>query len=85
VRHAHASTLTVQVHGDERQVRLTVTDDGVGFDPAASGDYGAYGLRGLQSLVEDGGGRVRVDSAPGAGTTVEMTVQVAVHVAGERR
>jgi len=34
-----------------------------------------YGLRGLQSLVEDGGGRVRVDSTPGDGTTVRMAVE----------
>jgi signal transduction histidine kinase len=75
VRHANASELTVQVLGDERQVRLTVRDDGVGFDPAAPVPDQSYGLRGLQSLVEDGGGRVEVESDPGAGTTVRMAVQ----------
>jgi signal transduction histidine kinase len=74
VRHAHASRLVVTVEGDERQVRLTVADDGVGFDPSADAREGSYGLRGLQSLVEDGGGRVQVESAPGAGTTVRMVV-----------
>jgi two-component system, NarL family, sensor kinase len=78
VRHAHASHLTVEVRGDERQVRLTVRDDGVGFDPSGAARESSYGLRGLQSLVEDGGGRVRVDSAPGVGTTVQMAVQRAV-------
>ncbi len=75
VRHARATRLSVQVRGDERQVRLTVADDGIGFDPDAASRAGSYGLRGLQSLVEDGGGRVRVDSAPGAGTTVRMVVE----------
>jgi len=75
VRHAHATRLRVQVDGDERQVRLVVEDDGVGFDLAGPRRAGSYGLRGLQSLVEDGGGRVRVDSAPGAGTTVQMEVE----------
>ena len=74
VRHAHAANLTVEVRGDEREVRLTVRDDGAGFDPSASARDGSYGLRGLQSLVEDGGGRVRVDSTPG-GTTVRMAVE----------
>ena len=64
VRHAHASVLRVEVRGDERQVRLTVQDDGVGFDPSSAVADGSYGLRGLQSLVEDGGGRVQVQSAP---------------------
>jgi two-component system, NarL family, sensor kinase len=75
VRHAHASELTVEVRGDERQVRLTVRDDGVGFDTAAPVPDRSYGLRGLQSLVEDGGGRVQVESVPRAGTTVRMAVE----------
>ena len=75
VRHSRASRLAVEVLGDARQVQLTVRDDGIGFDPAGPVRNGSYGLRGLQSLVEDGGGRVRVDSAPGAGTTVRMVVE----------
>ena len=75
VRHAHASHLQVEVRGDERQVRLSVRDDGVGFDPATTSSNGSYGLRGLRSLVDDGGGKVQVVSAPGAGTTVRMVVE----------
>jgi two-component system, NarL family, sensor kinase len=75
VRHANASQLTVEVRGDERQVRLMVQDDGIGFDPEAPARNGSYGLRGLQSLVEDGGGRVSVDSGPDTGTTVRMVVE----------
>ena len=75
VRHAHADHLTVEVTGDERSVRLLVRDDGVGFDPDADRREGSYGLRGLQSLVEDGGGRVQVESAPDVGTTVRMVVE----------
>jgi signal transduction histidine kinase len=63
------------VRGDERQVRLTVQVDGIGFGDADPARPGSYGLRGLQSLVEDGGGRVRVDSAPGRGTTILMVVE----------
>ncbi len=75
VRHAHASTLDVEVRGDERRVRLVVRDDGVGFDRSEPVAEPSYGLRGLQSLVEDGGGRVEVESSPGAGTTVRMAVE----------
>jgi two-component system, NarL family, sensor kinase len=74
VRHAHASRLTVEVTGDARQVRLVVKDDGVGFEPASRSAAGSYGLRGLKSLVEDGGGVVDVESSPGAGTTVRLVV-----------
>jgi two-component system, NarL family, sensor kinase len=75
VRHGGASHLKVDVRGDDRQVRLSVRDDGVGFDPTTTPSNGSYGLRGLQSLVEDGGGKVHVESAPGAGTTVRMVVE----------
>lgn len=75
VRHAHAEHLTVEVTGDERAVRLLVRDDGVGFDPRGDRREGSYGLRGLQSLVEDGGGTVQVESARGVGTTVRMVVE----------
>jgi signal transduction histidine kinase len=74
VRHARATHLSVEVTGDERQVRLVVKDDGVGFDPSAGSGEGSYGLRGLKSLVEDGGGVVDVDSSPDDGTTVRMVV-----------
>jgi signal transduction histidine kinase len=75
LRHADASTLDVEVRGDERQVHLVVRDDGVGFDPEQPRRDGSYGLRGLKSLVEDGGGRMEVTSAPDAGTTVRMAVE----------
>jgi two-component system NarL family sensor kinase len=74
VRHAHASRLSVEVTGDDRQVRLVVKDDGVGFDPTSRAGAGSYGLRGLKSLVEDGGGVVDVESSPEAGTTIRLVV-----------
>jgi signal transduction histidine kinase len=74
VRHAAASTVRVDVLGEGRHVSLTVADDGAGFDLSANGRQDSYGLRGLQSLVVDGGGRLHVESAPGAGTTVRMVV-----------
>jgi signal transduction histidine kinase len=75
VRHAHASRLTVEVTGDDREVRLVVQDDGVGFDAGSQAGAGSYGLRGLKSLVEDGGGVVNVQSSPDAGTTVRLVVE----------
>ena len=75
LRHAHARTLAVHVVLTGAVITLEVRDDGVGFDLERERREGSYGLRGLQSLVEDGGGRVQVESAPGAGTTVRMVVE----------
>jgi signal transduction histidine kinase len=57
---------------------LSVADDGVGFDPGAGApdDRPRMGLRLLDDLAGDVGGRIDVTSAPGAGTTVKVEVPV---------
>ncbi|WP_370246674.1 sensor histidine kinase [Nocardioides sp.] len=78
LRHAGATGIAVTVRREDGVLRLDVTDDGVGFDPAATapdaGSGDRLGLRGLRSLATDGGGRRRVRSTPGAGTTVTLEV-----------
>jgi two-component system NarL family sensor kinase len=72
LRHADATTLTIQVARTGDRLTLDVTDDGVGFDDeeVASG----LGLRSLRDLVAEVGGRLDVRSTPGAGTTVHLEV-----------
>ena len=74
LRHASASRLEVRVEGSADGARLTVADDGVGFDPAVAPSGDSFGLRGLESLVQDAGGSIVVRSAPGAGTTIVVEV-----------
>ncbi|GAA2011366.1 sensor histidine kinase [Nocardioides kribbensis] len=75
LRHARASTVRVRVGCDDATAVLEVVDDGAGFraDVAQAGSH--YGLRGLRSLAEDHGGRLTVESSPGAGTTVRLEVR----------
>jgi signal transduction histidine kinase len=56
---------------DARRLRLTVQDDGVGFDPAAPlpGHYGLLGMREQAALV---GATLQMHSAPGQGCTLEL-------------
>lgn len=74
LRHSRAQELTVDVRQEGDQVTLEVSDDGVGFDPAAVRADAHYGLRGLDSLVRDSGGRLTVRSVPGGGTLVALEV-----------
>jgi signal transduction histidine kinase len=53
-------------------VRVTVTDDGKGFDPG--GTNGGYGLTGMRDRVSQVGGTVEVASVPGRGTEVSAEV-----------
>ena len=72
-RHAAAGTVTVRL-GYGEDVTLTVADDGTGFDPAHVGPH-SYGLAMMRARVERLGGRLDVESAPGAGTTVNLELK----------
>ncbi len=72
IRHGEAESIRVALVGDGGAVRASVTDDGGGFDLTAA-DLG-YGIRGMRERAELAGGRLAIDSAPGEGTTVRLTV-----------
>jgi signal transduction histidine kinase len=71
-RHAGASTAEVVLSYDEDGATVSVTDDGVGFDPSAKRH--GYGLDGLAGRVTEVGGILSVTSAPGSGTVVKVRV-----------
>jgi signal transduction histidine kinase len=74
VKHAAASTVRVRVTFGERRLRLSVTDDGRGFDlnsnlHAFGGHWGLLGMRERANQIR---GQLRVRSAPGQGTKVVL-------------
>jgi signal transduction histidine kinase len=73
IKHARASQVTVSLAGEEAGVRLTVEDNGQGFDPG--GDFpGHLGLRSMRERAEHLGGSLEVRSAAGEGTTLTVFV-----------
>jgi signal transduction histidine kinase len=72
-KHAGASRVIVYLRADEGQVETRISDDGIGFDAATTGELtsrGHYGLAGMRERVEMAGGSYRLISAPGYGTVV---------------
>ena len=71
-RHAgDGATATVQLDADAQGLSAVVTDDGCGgADPSAAG---STGLAGMAQRLESVGGRLTIDSAPGAGTRLTIT------------
>jgi signal transduction histidine kinase len=72
-RHAQAVTCRVSLYRDEHGGVLEVDDDGRGFDPVRLPDTG-QGLRNLRERAEGLGGRAEIDSTPGEGTRVRVTI-----------
>jgi signal transduction histidine kinase len=76
-RHARATRISVDVARVGADIRLDVTDDGIGFDAQSVLDQpaeGHFGLRVIRDLAVDYGAVLSVDSRPGAGTTWRLEV-----------
>jgi signal transduction histidine kinase len=73
--HGQPASVRVTVGRSPDATRLVVADDGKGFDAGARerrGAEGHLGLTLLDGIVRQAGGRISVNSTPGAGTTVEL-------------
>lgn len=74
-RHASATRVAVAFAERDGRVILTVSDDGVGFDPDAPGsDPDHWGLKSMRERARAIGGMLYVETAPGAGTRVTAEV-----------
>jgi len=73
VKHANASNATIRILREGDRVRLSVTDDGAGFEPDQV-PRGHLGLIGMRQRVDLVGGELRVESQPGHGTIIEASI-----------
>ncbi len=80
-RHAKATRIEVELHYDERQLRLRIRDDGKGIDPkylSLQGLEGHFGMHGMRERAKLISGRLTVWTAQGSGTEIELKVP-AIH------
>ncbi|MHB8779675.1 MAG: sensor histidine kinase [Anaerolineales bacterium] len=80
VRHANASRATLNINFSEREIKLGVSDDGIGFvmpksptDFAPSGHFGLLGMKERSELI---GGRLEVQSESGKGTRLSIRIPI---------
>ncbi len=79
IRHANATKVLLTLCFTDSELSVQVSDDGCGFDAAATGVQMAsdhLGLLGMRERAEIGGGTLTVQSAPGEGTTVTATLSL---------
>jgi len=83
VRHAYPSCVAIKVVDDGSGVRITVRDDGKGFDPMAAS--GGFGLKRIRDRVELFGGSLEIISARGRGTEVRAAIPESLRPTGLSR
>jgi signal transduction histidine kinase len=82
-KHARAQSVTITLSYIGDRVVLDLLDDGVGFDTSrlkrvvGAHDTGGFGLRAMRERIEQLGGTLIVESAPGEGTTIVVELLVA--------
>ncbi len=83
-KHASAGRARVEVDAHDRELVLLVADDGMGFDPHASGpeDWPRYGVRTIRERAASVGGSVSWSSEPGTGTVLRLRVPIDRAAAG---
>ena len=77
-KHAMASRVAVSIAGEDERVSLTISDNGIGFDPVISERWGkemGWGLLNIRERAESIGGKLTVESAPGRGTRVQIDIK----------
>ena len=75
-RHANARLVTVELRQNEKDLKLTVSDDGIGFDFKSAQERAvwgeSFGLLGMQERVILAGGTIEIESMPAKGTEVRV-------------
>ena len=75
-KHADASHAGITLSFMDDAVALDVRDDGIGLATQANGDGVGFGLIGMRQRVEQLSGTVEIESEPGAGTAVSVTIPI---------
>lgn len=73
LRHGNASSVTIRLHEDGDRLGLLVQDDGSGFDTASASE-GGHGLANFRARAGLLGADLRLDSKPGGGTRLVLTI-----------
>ncbi len=74
LKHAEARQVKIDMRVDGKALEVRVEDDGLGFDTARPAAVGHDGLGNMARRMREAGGTVRIESAPGSGTTVVFRV-----------
>ncbi len=73
-KHARASNVLIDLMFSGESVCLKIEDDGTGFDLATARSNGGMGLRGIEERAQKIGGTLTIESSPGKGTKIIVSI-----------
>jgi signal transduction histidine kinase len=74
LKHAGSSKIRIELTSDPQMVRLSIQDDGRGFDISATTPTQGFGLAGMKERASKIGGRLEIRSELGCGTQIQVVV-----------
>ncbi len=80
IEHSGASSATVELCGSAEEIRLSIADRGVGFDPESIRRKGGLGFLSMRERLRLVGGSISIKSQPTYGTRIDVTVPLRVPV-----
>lgn len=73
-KHAEASSISVELSLDDQLLRMSVSDDGNGFDPEAAAESSGLGLINMREMAEFSGGTFALLASPGQGVRIQVEI-----------
>ncbi len=75
-QHAHAANAAFRLEADAREIRMTIADDGGGFDPGIQETMVGSGLRDMRNWMREADGLLLIQTAPDRGTTIQAIIPI---------
>lgn len=74
IKHSKAREVLLQLGYQEKEIHLTIEDDGIGFDQEAAKNENGLGLRSIESRIRYLRGTLEIDSQKGKGTAIYINI-----------
>ena len=78
-KHAHATSVTICIRHVERDLILTISDDGKGMTACEMQKEASFGLISMRERIKALGGEIKIDSRIGSGTMIRLMLPIDSH------